>query len=345
MNTDMIAELTEEIIGGRRLRRGDPEAEKLAEAEADALFEGADRIREALTGKRINLCTIINGRSGRCSEDCKYCAQSAHSRTNCEEYDFLDEDAIAKAAKANEEAGVSRFSVVTSGRRLSGEEFEKALRSFEKMAKECRVELCASLGLLDREQFRRLRKSGVGRYHCNIESSRGFFPQICTTHSFDQKLETIQNAMLEGLSVCSGGIIGMGESMGDRIDMAFTLSELGISSIPLNILIPVKGTPLQEQEPLPGEEILRTVALFRFINPGADIRLAGGRSLLADNGKKAFRCGANAAITGNMLTTVGSGASADRRMLREMGFDVTPEWQTQLNSPCACGKSGQSRRF
>lgn len=318
--------LADEIIAGRRLKRDEAEVRDLLTADLSKLCRAADRIREAFSGNRVDLCTIINGKSGRCSENCKYCAQSSHSKTHCDEYDFLDEEIILRSAKANEKAGVSRFSIVTSGRGLYGEAFEKAIRTYERLRRECKVELCASMGFLSEEQFRRLRASGVTRYHDNIETSRNFFPKICTTHSFDEKIRTIVCAKKAGLSVCSGGIIGMGESWQDRIDMAFTLSDLQIHSIPLNVLIPVKGTPLEHLSLLSKEEVLRTVALFRLINPESSIRLAGGRMLLSDNGKAAFSSGASAAITGNMLTTSGSTILKDQSMLKQIGRDLTPEW-------------------
>ena len=195
------------------------------------------------------------------------------------------------------------------------------------MANECKIDLCASHGFLTREQFHRLHLAGVTSYHDNIETSRRFFPEICTTHTFDQKLATIRAAQEEGLCVCSGGIIGMGETWEDRLDMALTLAELGIESIPINVLMPVKGTPLGEREVLKDDEILRTLAIFRMINPEANIRLAGGRSALSDNGAHSFSCGVSATITGNMLTTSGSTIQEDRSMLRAMGRDVQPEWQ------------------
>lgn len=194
------------------------------------------------------------------------------------------------------------------------------------MQKECsNIELCASHGLLTEEQFRELKASGVFRYHANIETSRRFFPQICTTHTYDDKIACIKAAQRAGLSVCSGGIIGLGENWEDRIDMAFSLQELGIESIPINVLIPIKGTPLQNQKPLSEDDIIRTIVIFRYINPTAYIRLAGGRTLMQDSGRHAFHSGANAAITGNMLTTSGNNIKQDLEMLSDEGFDILRE--------------------
>ena len=248
---------------------------------------------------------------------------------------------IVAACKANEREGVDRFSIVTSGRSLTGEEFKHALAAYRRMAEECKIDLCASHGFLTREQLHELHLAGVTSYHDNIETSRRFFPEICTTHTFDQKLETIRAAKEEGLCVCSGGIIGMGETWEDRIDMALTLAELGIESIPVNVLMPIKGTPLGEREILKDEEILRALAIFRMINPEANIRLAGGRSALSDNGAHSFACGVSATITGNMLTTSGSTIQQDKAMLRAMGRDVQPEWEKYSVRP-ACFEGGKN---
>ena len=191
------------------------------------------------------------------------------------------------------------------------------------MSKECpKMGLCASHGLLKYEQFKILRDSGVTRYHCNVETSKNYFSKICTTHSFEDKINTIKSAKRAGLEICSGGIIGMGETMEDRVDMAFTLADLEVKSIPINILTPIKNTPLENAEPLSEDEIIRTVAVFRFINPRADIRIAAGRSKMSDNGIKAFFSGANATITGDFLTTTGSTINKDKEMFLNNGFEI-----------------------
>ncbi|MCI8337798.1 MAG: biotin synthase BioB [Lachnospiraceae bacterium] len=319
----MYEEIVEEIINGRRLHRNE-DLSFLLTGSLEELKEGANRIREALCGNRADLCTIINGRAGKCSENCKFCAQSAHHSTGAEEYGFLDADRIVDACRENREKGVHRFSIVTAGRALGEGDYEKALETYKRMHEACPdMQLCASHGLLTEEQFRGLVESGVSTYHANIETSENFFPKICTTHTFQDKLACIQAAKKAGLQVCSGGIIGLGESMEDRVDMAFTLSELGIASIPLNVLLPIAGTPLENQPTLPEEEILRTIAIFRFINPTAYIRLAAGRAAMGDGGREAFLSGANATITGDMLTTSGNNTAQDREMLSGMGFDLT----------------------
>ncbi|MGN0491725.1 biotin synthase BioB [Ruminococcus sp.] len=318
--------LADEIIAGRRISRQDDLTVFLT-CDLQELCDGADRIREHFIGDKVDLCSIINGRSGRCPEDCKYCAQSAHNHTKCEIYDFLPEEKILDACKLNENEGVDRFSIVTSGRALSGEEFEKAIHAYETMHAECKIDLCASMGFLNAEQLHRLHEAGVTSYHHNIETSRRNFPNICTTHTYEQKLETLKLVKEEGMCACSGGIIGMGETWEDRLDMAVSLAELGIDSIPINALMPIEGTPLENQPQLTEDEILRTIAFFRYINPEANIRLAAGRALLTNDGEPAFQSGASATITGNMLTTSACATiRSDKQMLKKLGRDVTPDY-------------------
>jgi biotin synthase len=322
-----ILELAQEIIDGRRINRGDDLSIFLS-CDLDELCEGADKIREYYIGDTVDLCSIINGRSGRCPEDCKYCAQSAHSHTDCEVYDFLPEEKILDMCRLNEKEGVHRFSIVTAGRALTGEEFDKAIHAYETMHRDCKIDLCASMGFLNEEQLHRLHESGVTSYHHNIETSKRNFPNICTTHTYEQKIETLKKVKAEGMCACSGGIIGMGETWEDRLDMAVSLAELGIDSIPINALMPIKGTPLENQPQLTEDEILRTIAFFRYINPEANIRLAAGRALLTNDGETAFKSGASATITGNMLTTVACATiRSDKEMLKSLGRDAVPDYQ------------------
>lgn len=321
---DVLA-LADEIIAGRRLSKED-HPERLVLADLDTLCEGADRIRKALVGDKVDLCTIISGKEGKCSENCRYCAQSAAWHTQCPAHPLLDSDTILEQARANQNEQVDRFCIVNSGYAPTPDDFEKLIATYTKMHHALSIDMCASLGFLTSQQMRRLHEAGVTGLHCNIETSRRFFPHICTSHTFDDKIANIKRAQAEGFHVCSGGIIGMGENWEDRIDMALTLHELGIMSIPVNSLMPIPGTPLADQPRLSGDEIVRVIAIFRYLNPEADIRLAGGRALMEDNGKRTFDAGASASITGNMLTTSGSTIREDREMLTGLGKDVTPDW-------------------
>ena len=315
----MSIRIAEEIINGRRLNREDDLA-FFMEEDLDSLCRGADEIRRRLRGDRADLCSIINGRSGR--EDCKFCAQSSCHNAKINEYPFLEPEEILEDCRRHERQGVGRYSVVTAGRALNGREMDLALRAYRSMKENCKIELCASHGLLSQEDFYRLAEAGISRYHANIETSRRNFPNICTTHTYDDKLEVIRRARNAGLAVCSGGIIGMGETWEDRVDMAFSLYEMEIKSIPINILQPIPGTPFGTLPPLSEEEILRTIAMFRYINPDAEVRLAAGRNSMEHSGKKVFTAGANAAITGDMLTTSGNNIADDMAMLTSMGFEV-----------------------
>lgn len=314
--------LAKEIIEGKRLGRED-ELSYFETADLVELCDGADGIREYYCGNHIDLCTIINGRSGKCSEDCKFCAQSAFNNTGCETYEMLDKETILEDCKKREKAGVHAYSIVTAGKAVKGKELDKLVDIYYQLKNECDISLCASNGFLTKEAFERIKNAGVSTYHCNIETSRANFNNICTTHSYDEKIEEIKLAKSVGLNVCSGGIIGMGETFSDRVDMALQLSELEVFSIPINVLMPIKGTPLGDIKRLTNEEILRSVAMFRYINPTAYIRIAAGRSYFEDGGRILFKSGANATITGDMLTTVGNNTLQDIEMFKEMGFDIT----------------------
>jgi len=315
-----VERLKKIVIEGGSISR--KEAVDLYGSPLDVLLFAANDLRERFCGNSFDLCTIINGKSGSCTEDCKYCAQSAHYCTDIHEYPLLDAGTVLKEAICNEMKGVLRFSIVTSGRNLNDREVDLLSEIYSALSKNCGISLCASHGLLTFEQLKKLKTSGVNRYHNNLETSRRYFPEVCTTHSYEDKIRTIKDAVKAGLDVCSGGIMGLGESVEDRIDMAMDLRDLGIKSVPINLLSPIKGTPTEGFSPITAEEAERIVATFRFILPDASIRMAGGRSLLKDKGSSLFLSGANAAITGDMLTTGGTGISQDIAMLKDLGFVV-----------------------
>ena len=316
-----MKQLAGEIINGRRIGRQDDLSVFLT-ADLDELCAGADSIREALCGNKAELCTIVNGRSGCCSEDCKFCAQSCHNHTNIKEYPFMGLDAIMADGKRNEAAGIKRYSIVTAGRTLGGDDLEQAITAYSRLSKESSMKLCASHGLQTVEDFQRMKKAGVDRCHSNLETSRRYFPFVCTTHTYDEKVANIKRAQEAGLEVCSGGIIGMGETWEDRIDMALTLSELEIDSIPLNVLRPIPGTPFENLPAISNDDVLRTVAIFRYINPTAWVRMAAGRNQFEDGGVRLFQSGANSAITGDMLTTTGTSIESDIAMLKKLGYEI-----------------------
>jgi biotin synthase len=306
------------ILDGNQIDRATANA--LLSADKDALYQAADQIRRHFHGEHFDLCSIINAKSGNCSENCRFCAQSARHHTGVDTYKVIAEDEAMAQARDNDQHGVHRISLVTSGRSLSPETVAELSHLFAKMAEETSMLFCASAGLLDEQIASDLYQAGVRRYHCNLEASKNYFPKVCTTHTWAEKVATLQLARNTGMSLCSGGIIGMGESMEDRLDMAFELRELEVRSIPINILTAIPGTPLAELAPLSVDEVLTTVALYRFINPLAVIRMAGGRQQLGTAQYRCFSAGANGAIVGNYLTTTGSGIQGDLEQLSALGF-------------------------
>ncbi|MBM7871511.1 biotin synthase [Clostridium pascui] len=321
---EFIKGLEKKVIGEQHISFED--AMKLVSIEEKddiaELCNSANNIRESFCGREVDLCSIMNAKSGHCSEDCKFCAQSAHYRTNVEVYDLVSKEAALKLAKESENEGVNRFSLVTSGRGIIGSDFEKVLEVYEELNKEVKMDLCASLGILGYGELLSLRETGVTMYHHNLETSRDYYERICTTHSYDERIDTINAAKKAGMAVCSGGIIGLGESLDDRVKLAFQLRDLDVQSIPINVLNPVKGTPLENQGRLSQDEILKTIAIFRFVNPKAFIRLAGGRNLIDEFGKNCFNAGANATITGNYLTTSGNKICDDKKMVSDLKLEV-----------------------
>ncbi|WP_295158806.1 biotin synthase BioB [uncultured Brachyspira sp.] len=315
-----LEELKQKIIKGYDITKD--EAMQLIEAPLDTLCSTADDIRKYYCSDIFDMCSIINAKSGKCSENCKFCAQSSHYDTNCEEYNLLDKEKILEQGKSDFDKGVLRYSIVTSGRELHKDEIDKVYEALETLNKETEGYICASLGFLDEEGFKKMKDAGLKRVHNNLEASRNFFTQVCTTHTYDDKINAIKAAQKAGMAVCSGGIMGMGETWEDRIDMALELRELKIMSIPVNMLNPIANTPFENIIPLTEDDMRRIVAVYRFINPKAFIRLAGGRGLLKDKGRTCFLSGANAAITGDMLTTAGISIETDKKMAEELGYKI-----------------------
>lgn len=318
---DIVEELKKKVMEGGSVTR--EEAVCLSKAPLEPLTQAADQIRRHFCGNKFDMCTIINGKCGKCPEDCKYCGQSAYYETGRKEsYPLLSTEKLVEQAVYNKSQGVLRYSIVTSGKRLSEKEIGQVCESIQAIRETTGIEVCASFGLLSEKDFQKLKEAGVSRIHCNLESSERYFPQVCTTHTFQEKIETLKAAKAAGLALCSGGIMGLGETMEDRIDMVLTIRELGIASIPVNLLNPIPGTPYEKNSILKNEELCRITALFRFMVPDGSIRLAGGRGLLEDKGEKCFLSGANAAISGDMLTTAGVTVKNDMELLNRLGYEV-----------------------
>ena len=272
------------------------------------------KIRETGFGKKVNLCAIINAKNGACTEDCAFCAQAGNDGDP-----ILSIDDILFAHKFQAEAGVQRFSTVTSGRKLSGDDFEHICKATE-LGREY-SSLCASLGILSLSELRALKESGVSRYHHNLETSESFFPSICTTHSWKQRVQTVSNAKLAGMSVCSGGIMGIGESDEDRIDLAYSLAELKVDSIAINFYVPVEGATVNAEK-LSTNKMLRIIGMFRLVNPEAELRVCAGRFLFDEAEKEIFSFGVTGIMTGCLLTTAGSQLEKDYELIREAGYSI-----------------------
>ncbi|ADU26917.1 biotin synthase BioB [Ethanoligenens harbinense] len=296
----------------------------LSEAEGSDLFllcALANKIRETFTGNAVDLCSVINAKSGGCTEDCAFCAQSAHHRTNAPCHPLLDEDVIVEMAIRREQAGAKHCDIATSGLGYTGDEpdFQHILSAFRKMREKTSLKICACLGTLTEQAVRALKDCRVERYNHNLETSRSFYSHVSTTHGYDERVQTIRFAKQAGLEVCSGMIIGMGETMAQRIEHAYLLKELDVDAVPVNLLSPVPGTRMENQKPIEPLEALKTFAILRFILPDKNIRYAGGR----ENGLKTLQpfglvSGLNGMLIGDYLTLGGQAASSDIEMLEAL---------------------------
>ncbi len=285
----------------------------------EQLILKANKTRKDCIGNKLELCSILNARSGLCSEDCKFCAQSARYHTNIAVYPLKEKKQIVQAAKNAKTIGAKNFGIVTSGNRLTNKEANTITQAISEINNTIDIAVCASLGAMTKSQLINLKKAGLSRYHHNIETSRSFYPNIVSTHTFDERINTIIAAKEVGLEVCSGGIIGMGETWADRINMAYTLKELNVDSIPINILIPIEGTPLESAEPISPDDIIRTICIFRIILKDKTIKIAAGReTALKDSQLKGFASGANGMIIGGYLTVKGAGLHDDYALVEKI---------------------------
>jgi len=285
----------------------------------EELVAKANKVRREFAGSKIELCNILNAKSGHCAEDCKFCAQSARHKTGINNYSLKSKGEMIEAAKQAKEIGAERFDIVTSGDKLSKAELAIVTEAIKEITGNLKMKMCASLGSMDEAGFALLKSAGLSRYHHNIETSPHFFKTIITTHTFEDRIRTIKAAKKAGLEVCSGGIIGLGETFEDRIQMALTLRELDVDSVPLNILVPIKGTALENQESLSPKDAIRTVAIFRIILKDKIIKIAAGReSILRDFQGLAFLAGANGMLIGGYLTIRGRSVEEDHKLVEEI---------------------------
>jgi biotin synthase len=320
-----VSEITERILDNGMLLSGEAlELASLAGQELFDLFLAASRIKEHFVGNRVHLCSIINAKSGRCREDCAFCAQSVHHETDAPLYPLVEQSRILEAAREAEESGSGCFGIVTSGTTIgSDEELDRVCAALRLIRNESDISPSCSLGIIDRKTAMKLKEAGAVTYHHNLETARSFFPNICTTHDYEEDVATVMNVKEAGLRVCCGGIFGMGESMAQRIELAFTLRELNVDSVPINFLNPIPGTRLAEANFLTPLECLHTIALFRLILPAKKITICGGREKnLRDLQSWMFLAGANGTMIGNYLTTSGRDEARDRQMLKDLGLEI-----------------------
>ena len=326
-----LAALGQRVIDGYKITRA--EAAWLFELEAAAdivdLLAWANRIRGKFKGNKIHLCSIVNAKAGACSENCSFCAQSSHYQTGSPKYGFVDPEPVAEAAQEANANHVTAVGLVAAWKGLNeGPMLDEVCARISEMKAGGKTRPDASLGIIKSQKVAdRLKAAGLECYGHNLESSRRFFPQTCSSHTYDDRVETIGYLKKAGLKICSGGIIGMGETRADRCDLAFSLREIGANVVPINILNPVKGTPFADLPPLPVMEILKTIACFRFILPRQEIMIAGGRTInLREAQSMIFMAGASALMVGNYLTTLNQPVEKDLQMLKDLGLD--PCWDS-----------------
>lgn len=328
-NHARIAGLGQEVLSGKRLCREDGLWLFGLENSADIydLLSWANRIRERFKGNKIHLCSIVNVKAGGCSENCRFCAQSALYEAGSPRYGLIEPEPVMEAAAEAGGNGAIGLGLVAAWRGIEeGPVLDEICNRIEQLKASGGVRPDASLGIIkDRKVAGRLKEAGLECYNHNLESSSRFFPQVCSTHSYEERLETIRHLKDAGIKICSGGIIGMGETSEDRCDLAFSLRDLGVHVVPLNILNPIEGTPFAAKEPMSPLEILKTIACFRFVLPRQEIMIAGGRAVnLRDLQSMIFVAGASALMIGNYLTTLNQPVEKDLQMLKDLGLD--PKW-------------------
>jgi biotin synthase len=320
-----ISTVADRVIAGGRIT-GDEAVQLSAVDGVDRyeLFLAASRIKEHFVGRRVSLCSIINAKSGRCPENCAFCAQSAHHSSDVPIYPLIDEDSLVTGAHNAEKSGSICYGIVTSGTSISqGGELDRICRALERIRKETKIVPSCSLGILDDATAKILKEAGAGTYHHNLETARSFFPQICSTHDYEEDVATVRAAKKAGMKVCSGGIFGLGESASQRIEMALTLRELEVDSVPLNFLNPIAGTRLADADNITPQECLITIALYRLLLPDRMITVCGGREKnLRDLQSWMFFAGASGTMIGNYLTTTGRSTNDDWQMLRDLELDT-----------------------
>lgn len=324
MLNNKIIKISEKVYNDPSYKLSDDEIKVLVSIEGDDLidlFACANKIRTKHKNDKIYTCSIINAKSGSCSEDCAFCAQSAHHNTNVQTYELLSEGELVNKALRMEKAGATQYSFVTSGYAVTDNDIEIICSAAKKIKSQTNLSLCASLGMLTSEKAKALKAAGISNYHHNLETSRSYFSEICTTHDYDEDIETVKFAQSVGMDVCCGFIAGLGESWDDRIEIFRTLQELDIHAIPVNFLNPVKGTKLENNDLVDPLDALKIIAICRIMNPTKNIGICGGREVtLKDFQSWIFAAGANGFMVGDYLTTKGRNMDMDMNMIKDLGL-------------------------
>jgi biotin synthase len=323
MRTELIDNMVDTALKGESISYEQAlQLESLTHEELDYLFIGTDRIRDHFKGQDVKICSIVNAKSGRCVEDCSFCAQSSTFQTDSPEYELMDVEEIVAAAKEAEAFGSNEFSIVASGTSLDDrKELDRVIEAIKRIKAETQLETCCSLGLMPMEHLKELKEAGLDRCHHNLETAKSHFDKIVSTHTYEDEVNAVQNAKAAGLQVCVGGIFGMGESFAQRAELAFSIRELGTQSFPINFLKPIEGTGLDHLEPMNQYEALRTISLLRLILPDIDLFVCGGREeVLTDQQEQLFSAGANGILGGNYLTTKGQNPKRDIEMIENLGL-------------------------
>ena len=323
MRKELIDDMIEIALKGQSISSDKAlQLESFTHEELDYLFIGTDRIRDKFKGDDVKICSIVNAKSGRCVEDCSFCAQSSSFQTDAPETELMSVEEMVAAAKEAEAFGANEFSIVASGTKMDDrQELDKVIAAVRRIKAETKLETCCSLGLMELDDLKELKAAGLDRCHHNLETAASFFNKIVTTHTYEDEVKAVQNAKEAGLQVCVGGIFGMGETFAQRVELAFSIRELGTQSLPINFLKPIDGTGLDHLETIEYYDALKTIALLRLVLPKIDLFVCGGREeVMTDKQEQLFSAGANGILGGNYLTTKGQDPKRDIEMIQSLGL-------------------------
>ena len=323
MRKELIDDMIEIALKGQSISSDKAlQLESFTHEELDYLFIGTDRIRDKFKGEDVKICSIVNAKSGRCVEDCSFCAQSSSFQTDAPETELMSVEEMVAAAKEAEAFGANEFSIVASGTKMDDrKELDKVIAAVRRIKAETKLETCCSLGLMELDDLKELKAAGLDRCHHNLETAASFFNKIVTTHTYEDEVKAVQNAKEAGLQVCVGGIFGMGETFAQRVELAFSIRELGTQSLPINFLKPIEGTGLDHLETMEYYDALKTIALLRLVLPKIDLFVCGGREeVMTDKQEQLFSAGANGILGGNYLTTKGQDPKRDIEMIQSLGL-------------------------